>query len=215
MIVDLLKGEIMAAYSVLTTAVTGNTITAAIWNDEFDAVADSVNSITNAQVAAGAGIAYSKLALTGAILDADLAGSIAATKITNTAVTLTDTQTLTNKTLTTPTLTKPTINGSVQGLTTDTDGATITFNMTSANVHQVTLAGNRTLAVSNVSTGQIFTIILIQDGTGNRTVTWFGSILWAGAAAPTLTSTASRRDVFVFLYDGTNYLGMIGGQNLG
>lgn len=39
------------------------------------------NSITNAKINSAAAIAYSKLALTGAILNADLAGSIAASKL--------------------------------------------------------------------------------------------------------------------------------------
>jgi len=47
-------------------------------------------SVTNAKVAAGAAIAYSKLNLTGAILDADLAGSIAPAKISGTAVVTAD-----------------------------------------------------------------------------------------------------------------------------
>ncbi len=41
-----------------------------------------LSGITNTQLAAGAAIAYSKLALTGAILNADLAGSIAYSKLT-------------------------------------------------------------------------------------------------------------------------------------
>ena len=111
-------------------------------------------------------------------------------------------------------LTKPTVNASIQGLTADVDGSTITFDMTSSNIHSVTLGGNRTLAVSNVSTGQSFIIILKQGG-GGQTVTWWSSIRWAGASAPTLTTTASRWDIFVFIYDGTNYFGSIAGQNYG
>src|SRR3990167_5876132 len=95
-------------------------------------------------------------------------GSIGSANVDSSIATATGTQTLSNKTLT-----KPTVNGSTQALTTDTDGATITFDMTSSNVHRVTLGGNRILAVSNTSVGQFFVIRLIQDGTGTRTVTWF------------------------------------------
>lgn len=94
------------------------------------------------------------------------------------------TATLENKTLT-----KPTINGSVQGVTVDTDGATVTFDMSASNQHQVTLGGNRTFAVSNVSVGQYFAIDVIQDATGSRVPTWFSTIKWAGGTAPTLTTT--------------------------
>lgn len=122
---------------------------------------------------------------------------------------------MTSPTINAGTITKPTVNASVGAYTNDSDGATITFDMTASNVHNVTLAGNRTLAVSNVSTGQGFLIILKQDGTGSRTVTWFSNIKWVGATAPTLTTTAGRWDVFSFLFDGTNYFGFIVGQNLG
>lgn len=93
----------------------------------------------------------------------------------------------------------------VKDVTADSDGATITFNMATSPIHNVTLGGNRILAVSNVATSQGFVIILKQDGTGSRTVTWWSSIKWPGAGAPTLTTTANRYDIFSFIYDGTNY----------
>ena len=52
-------------------------------------------TIYNASIAAAAAISYSKLDLTGAILNADLAGSIAPSKITGTAITAADTATVT------------------------------------------------------------------------------------------------------------------------
>ena len=106
--------------------------------------------------------------------------------------------------------------GSYGDLTTDTDGATITFNMATSNVHNVVLAGNRTLAVSNVAVGQIFTIRLTQDATGSRTVTWFTTIKWAeGGTAPTLTTTANKADTFIFICtSANNYDGYVVGQNV-
>lgn len=97
------------------------------------------------------------------------------------------------------------------------DGATITFDLGSGahRKHAVTLGGNRTLALSNALTGMAFIISLTQDGTGSRTVTWFSTIKWAGGSAPTLTTTASKRDVFGFICTGTNtYDGFVVGQNL-
>ena len=61
----------------MTTAVTGNVITASIWNTEFAAIATAVNSIDNSQIASNAAIAYSKLALTGNIVNADISASAA------------------------------------------------------------------------------------------------------------------------------------------
>lgn len=193
-----------------TTAVTGDTITAAIWNNEFSNIINAINGgLDNANIAAAAGIAYSKLALTGAILNADLAGSIAASKISDTALTLTATQTTSNKTLT-----KPIVNGSVQTLTVNADASTITFNMAASNHHITTIEGNRTLAVSNVSTGQCFLTHIKQNAAGNKLVTWWSGILWAGGVTPTLTATAGKIDSFGFIYDGTNYFGYIIGQNI-
>ena len=137
-------------------------------------------------------------------------GNISSANVDSSIVTLTGTQSLSNKTLT-----KPTVNGSVQALTTDSDGATVTFDMSASNVHQVTLAGNRILVVSNTSTGQLFIIKLIQDGSGSRTVTWFSTIKWAGGTTPTLTTTASKADTFGFIVTGSNtFDGFIIGQNI-
>ena len=56
---------------------------------------------------------------------------------------------------------------------------------------------------------------LLQDGTGSRTVTWFSTIKWAGGSAPTLTTTASKADVFGFLCTATDaYDGFVVGQNI-
>ena len=97
----------------------------------------------------------------------------------------------------------------------NSDGATVTFDLNEANVHTVTLGGNRTLAISNETAGQCFIIKLIQDGTGSRTVTWFSTIKWAGGTAPTLTTTADKADTFGFLCTGTDtYDGFVIGQNI-
>jgi len=100
-------------------------------------------------------------------------------------------------------------------IVTDTDASTITFNMNSADVHQVVLGGNRTLALSHVSAGQRFIIRLTQDGTGSRTVTWFSGIKWPGGVVPTLTTTGNKTDVFGFICTATgNYDGFVIGYNL-
>lgn len=100
-------------------------------------------------------------------------------------------------------------------LTADSDGATVTFNMATSNIHTVTLGGNRTLAVSNVAVGQCFILRLVQDGTGSRTVTWFATLKWAGGTPPTLTTTINKTDVIGFLCtSANNYDAFVIGQNL-
>jgi hypothetical protein len=100
-------------------------------------------------------------------------------------------------------------------LTTATDGATVTFDLSQSRNWIVTLGGNRTLALSNVVTGMVFMITLKQDGTGSRTVTWWSGISWIDGTVPTLTTTANKADTFGFICTGTNtYYGYIVGQNL-
>jgi len=98
---------------------------------------------------------------------------------------------------------------------TATDGATVTFDLTTYKKQKVTLGGNRTLALSNVSAGDAFIIALIQDGTGSRTVTWFSTIKWPNGVVPTLSTGANKADVFGFIQTGTNqYYGFLVGDNL-
>jgi hypothetical protein len=47
-------------------------------------------------------------------------------------------------------------------------------------------------------------LIVVQDGTGSRTITWNSVFKWVGATAPTLSTAASSRDQFVFVSNGTN-----------
>ncbi|MDC0297092.1 hypothetical protein OAK92_00820 [Crocinitomicaceae bacterium] len=98
---------------------------------------------------------------------------------------------------------------------TNSDGATITFDLNESNLHEVTLGGGRTLAISNETVGQRFIVKLIQDGTGSRTVTWFSTIKWPGGLEPTLTETAGKADYFSFVVTGTDtYDGFVIGYNL-
>ncbi|WP_422932026.1 hypothetical protein [Singulisphaera sp. PoT] len=93
------------------------------------------------------------------------------------------------------------------------DAATITFDPTLGPDQQVTLGGNRTLAIANDAAGSAIEITLKQDATGSRTVTWWPGIRWPGGTAPTLTTAANKEDVFRIEKRGTgNYRGIILGQ---
>lgn len=95
-------------------------------------------------------------------------------------------------------------------------GATATLNLTTGNIHAITMpAGNITIAISNEAVGQCFLIEITQDSVGSRTVTWFATIRWAGGVAPTLTTTGNKRDTFGFIVTSAgNYDGFVVGQNL-
>ena len=94
-----------------------------------------------------------------------------------------------------------------------TDGSTITWNAATQEVCKVTLAGNRTMAApTNSTTGQFISILVIQDGTGGRTISWHAVFEFTTDTAPTLTTTASKGDIFVFRYNGGKWLEV--GRNL-
>lgn len=86
---------------------------------------------------------------------------------------------------------------------------TIDWNV--GNQQFVGLGAATTIAFANGYVGGGYRLIVCQDGTGSRVVTWSGPIAWAGGTAPTLTTTANKCDVLSFLRtNGTStpiYLG--------
>ena len=88
-----------------------------------------------------------------------------------------------------------------------TDQATVTWDASTQDVCKLTLGGNRTLAApTNSTTGQFISILVIQDGTGSRTLTFNAVYEFASDTAPTLTTTANLGDVFVFRYNGSKWI---------
>lgn len=121
-------------------------------------------------------------------------------------VTLTGTQTLTNKTLTSPTLNTPTVNvvKFASQYSAGNSGASITLNFSNGQKQSLTLNSNTTITLSFPGVGN-YQIILTQDGTGNKTVTWSGVSRYVGSAtAPAINVTASSSTVVSLYYDGTN-----------
>jgi hypothetical protein len=122
----------------------------------------------------------------------------------------TDTQTLTNKTVEAGTFT----NGYTEEVATANTSTAYTIDLANGSVQILTLTGNVTYTFPTPVAGKSFILVQKQDGTGGRTVTWPASVDWPGAVAPTLTSTASKADKFVFTaIDGSNWLGSVAGQN--
>ena len=86
-----------------------------------------------------------------------------------------------------------------------TDAATVAWDVSVAQVAKVTLGGNRTFgAPTNQVAGAYYGLLVTQDGTGSRTGAWNTVFKFPTATAPTLTTTASAKDFFVFRSDGTN-----------
>jgi len=95
------------------------------------------------------------------------------------------------------------------------DGATPAWNALTEPVAKITIAGNRTIgSASSGVTGQFISLLIIQDGTGSRTMTWNAAYEFKDDTAPTLTTTASKGDLFVFRYNGSKWLEVGRNQNL-
>tara|TARA_R100001530_G_scaffold65796_2_gene47128 strand:- start:7937 stop:8992 length:1056 start_codon:yes stop_codon:yes gene_type:complete len=93
--------------------------------------------------------------------------------------------------------------------TTLSDGANISWDAAANQVCSVTLAGNRTLdAPTNQVDGAFYSLAVIQDGTGSRTLSFASGpgYKFAGGTAPTVSTGAADRDEFVFKSDGTDFI---------
>jgi hypothetical protein len=76
----------------------------------------------------------------------------------------------------------------------------------------ITLTGNCTLTLPTPQPGSYITLVLRQDSTGSRTVTWPSTIMqWIAQTAPTLSTAANAIDVVtIFSTDGVNWLSSYG-----
>jgi len=84
-------------------------------------------------------------------------------------------------------------------ITTLTDAASITTDFNTANMFMVTLAGNRTLAApSNATTGQTGSIYVVQDGTGDRTLSYNAAWRFSEGSVPVATTAASAVDLLIY-----------------
>lgn len=83
-------------------------------------------------------------------------------------------------------------------------GTSLAINWNNGPVQKVTLTGNATLTFSNPQTGSTYTLILVQDGTGGRTVSLTGFDF--GDNPPSYNTALNKKNVVSGLYDGTEYL---------
>jgi len=147
--------------------------------------------------------------LTGVVIGNGTSAFTVKTNPSGAFVGTTDTQTLTNKTVEAGTFT----NGYTEETVTANTSTAYTIDLANGSVQILTLTGNCTFTFPTATTGQSFILLLKQDGTGGRTVTWPSSVEWPGATAPTITSTASKLDKFVFTAADSNWYGSVAGQS--
>jgi hypothetical protein len=124
-------------------------------------------------------------------------------------VTTTGTQTLTNKTLENPTIN----NGYTEEVATANTSTAYTIDLANGSVQILTLTGTATITFPANTAGKSFLLLLKQDATGSRAVTWDTDVKWAASTAPTITSTASKADIYSFVCDGTYWYGTTVAQN--
>ncbi len=158
--------------------------------------------------------------------DADLDTWEGKTAQSGTVVGTTDTQTLTNKTLTSPTMSDPTDSGTTttpkqQGAASaaqfsqfvgeydnGNSGASKTIDWSKGDRQIVTMSAACTFTFSNAVKGQTLTLRLVENGTGGYSPT-FPTLKWAGGTVGTPTTTANAINLYIFYYDGTNYLAQL------
>ena len=97
--------------------------------------------------------------------------------------------------------------------------ATVDIDIEDGNVFTLTPDQNTTFTFSNpAASGQAtsFTLIWTQDSS-NRTITWPGSVDWAGGSAPDVTAGAAKIDIYTFftIDGGTIWYGFQPGAEMG
>ena len=114
---------------------------------------------------------------------------------------------------------RPEIKDYSESYTESSGTGTVTLDMTDGNVFEHTAnGGNVTFAFSNPpaddKAGSI-TLKWIQDSS-DRTITWPGSVDWAGGSAPSVTSGSGKVDLYTFLTvdNGTTWYGFQAGADL-
>ena len=98
----------------------------------------------------------------------------------------------------------------VFGMTTLTDASSIAWDLDDNQVAQVTLGGNRALAnPTNKVAGATYILIVKQDVSSTRTLSYGSDYKFPGGTAPVLTNGASAVDILSFISDGTYLYGSI------
>lgn len=96
-------------------------------------------------------------------------------------------------------LVKPSTFFAAQAFVTLTDGASITPDLSAGINYSVTIGGNRTLeAPTSVTEGKRGIIRVIQDATGNRTLSWNSAYKFAGGTDAVLSTAANAVDLFEY-----------------
>lgn len=104
----------------------------------------------------------------------------------------------------------PTITTATAFFDAGNSGTAFTLDWTDGDKQLITLTDNVTaITLDNPVSGARYTV-KIATGAGSFTVTgWPAAVLWQDGTEPVITTTASKVDIVVFIYDGTNYFGVV------
>lgn len=93
-------------------------------------------------------------------------------------------------------------------LQTITYSSSITMDSNDGFNGQVTLTGDATFDISNLQAGDAGWILVTQDGTGGRVLTFPAgtkiALGYGGSQVPDLSTTAGKTDMISYVFDGTN-----------
>jgi hypothetical protein len=112
----------------------------------------------------------------------------------------------------TPALTNPTVTNYTETLYSANSSTSFTVSLANGTVYNIQLTGSPTITMPTAVAGKSFIMMLYQDATGGRTVTW-STVVWPGGTPPSISGGINKRDIFSFFSDGTNWYGTTIGQN--
>jgi hypothetical protein len=187
-------------------------------------------SVTNNDVSPTAAIVYSKLNLASGIVNNDISATanIAWVKIDKAGSSLADLTTRSASDLATGTLSDLRLSSNVPLKNAQNDytaqntftnvaltySGTMSWNVATGQVASVVLTGSPTMTATGQKNGGFYSLLIIQDGTGSKTISWDSNVFkFIGGSAPTLSTSPNARDILVFRSDGT--LLMEVGRSLG
>jgi len=200
-----------------TATVASNTATVVARADEVAAntqqVADNTQQVaTNAQAVADAlasvadGPVVSVAGQTGIVTVEQLQSAGVATQAGQ--------ETLTNKTVSGPRasmaqyIDKTVTNAIATG--------TVTLDLSAADVFDLTLAGNVTLALNNAPalSGETFSIVVrVRQGATAYSLAWFAGVTWLATATPSTPAAGKIVEYILSTTDGATWLGRKGASN--